>query len=315
MSSSTSNDELHDLIRRLVARRSLPVQAVNAQLAAELIEYGFTAEPESIRVPEDVKPLDQGQIESQLTPSTHAWLQRLEIVPSIESTNTTLFERAQHESIHGHVLLAELQTQGRGRRGRRWISPYGRNVMVSIGLDLDVPMTQIGTISLMVGVVVALALEAAGAKSVQVKWPNDIYINGCKLGGILIDLLQATQPAQLLVGIGLNIERAPEQSPAMSVPAISLGHVVTEPSRNKVVGLLLNELVAGLERFSRLGFAPFRSAWLQRDAFAGQMVRVQGLKEDIEGRNRGIDQTGALCIETQAGMKRIIGGDVSLRTL
>ena len=304
---------IHATVNELVAKQTVPLAKLSATELNELQSYGFTADRKGVSVPDEIVLLTKGRIFNQLNNATSTWLERLDIVPVIDSTNTALSSRAQDESIDGHVLIAELQTLGKGRRGRKWISPFGRNVMLSTGFQLVTPTSNIGSISLAIGVAVANAIERVADVSIQLKWPNDIYLNDCKLGGILIDLLQAGPPAKLLLGVGINVHAAPGELESPNAPAIALADVVPDVSRHSVVSALLNELVATIRQYSVEGFQSFVGDWSKRDVFAGQFLYIDGLNEEIEGWNRGIDATGALQLETDKGLRKIIGGDVTIR--
>ena len=306
-------ENIHALVDRLTTERSMDQAELSVEEIKELESYGFTADQGKVAIPDETDLLNEEQILNQLHLPTSTWLKRLDIVPAIDSTNTALIARAQSESIDGHVLIAELQTQGKGRRGRKWISPFGRNVMLSAGFQLAAPTSNIGSISLAIGVAVANAIEGVAGVSIQLKWPNDIYLNDRKLGGILIDLLQAGPPVKLLLGIGINVHAAPDQLESPNAPAIALADVFPDVSRHGVVNALLNELVAAIRQYSDEGFQSFVADWSNRDVFAGQFLYVDGLNERIEGWNRGIDASGALQLETDKGLRKIIGGDVSIR--
>ena len=307
--------EIESFVNKLAGRGSLSTSELDHECIDDLIAYGFKYQSElnTVSVPEGLNLLEKDEILRHMSAQAQSWLSRIEITPCTQSTHSLLIDRAKNESIEGHVQLAEMQTQGRGRRGRRWVSPYARNVMLSIGLVVDVPVSSVGTISLVIGVAVANTLESLRVPSVQLKWPNDIYITGKKLGGILIDLLQPTRPAKLVLGIGLNVEVAPKDIDASGVPAIALSDVVGEINRNQLVGVLLSELISSARLFEDVGFGGFIDDWQRRDALAGVAVEVQGANEKIVGLSQGIDRSGALCIETETGVQRVVGGDVSVR--
>lgn len=301
------------LVTRLVVGHSIPQSELSEVELQELASYGFVSDDGFISVPRDIEPLSQNRICELLDPLTLSWIKRFEIKPVIDSTSTALMERSHAESIEGHVLLTELQTQGKGRRGRKWISPFGRNVMLSTGFHLNTPTSNIGSVSLAIGVAVAKALERLGDVPIQLKWPNDIYLNQRKLGGILIDLLHVGPPVKMLLGIGLNVHAAPNELESPNAPAIALAQVLPAPNRHDVVSSLLNELVATINQYSQEGFQSFIKDWSKRDLFADQFLRVDGLNEEIQGWGRGIDESGALQLETSSGIRKIIGGDVTIR--
>ena len=305
--------EFTRLIQKLLGSGSLLQKDLKRADLEALIAHGFTIKNGQMTIPSHITLLSVDAIDHFLSFSARAWMRSMDILGCTESTNDVLVARAQTSSIHGNVVIAELQTAGRGRRGRKWISPFGRNVTLSFGTDMDIPIANVGSVSLALGVGVAKSLEQLGVGGVKLKWPNDIYVEGRKLGGILIDLLQAARPAKLLVGIGLNVQSAPEGLQDAKVSAIALNEVVEGTNRNQIVGLMLNHLVSSIDQFTRSGFSSFHKDWVERDAFAHARVQVDGLTTVVEGLNRGIDQTGALCIETETGIQKIVGGEVSLR--
>lgn len=130
---------------------------------------------------------------------------RLELFSSIDSTNSYLL---RHSDLAGRICVAELQTQGRGRRGRAWVSPYAQNVYLSIGWGFDGGVAVIEGLSLAVGVAIAHALQKQGVSGIELKWPNDVLYCGKKLAGILIEMVgDPSGYCQVVIGVGVNVDR------------------------------------------------------------------------------------------------------------
>jgi BirA family biotin operon repressor/biotin-[acetyl-CoA-carboxylase] ligase len=227
----------------------------------------------------------------------------------IGSTNDRARERL-HAGDDGVVVVADLQTAGRGRRGRSWQSPPGLNLMLSVGLRLDLPTDA----AWQLGASAALAVRQACAPyaDLQVKWPNDLVTHdGAKVAGLLLETaLAEDRLVQAIIGVGINVNWRRAEMPAEIAPrATSLREVAgAEVDRTALLGRLLDELQAellGLER-SESPLARLRAAsWLD-----GRPVRVTAEENDVEGVVAGIGEDGALMIETERGRRAVSYGEV-----
>src|SRR5262245_52478007 len=211
--------------------------------------------------------LDERAIEAGLSPQVHRWLRELKVHQEIDSTNTHLVKRAATESIDGVVCFAESQTGGRGRRGRSWLTPKGRSIAVSIGKNLVVPVVQIGPLSLVVGIGVAIALANVGVDGVSLKWPNDILVDGAKAGGILIELAGIGQPLVVVIGIGLNVGSGSEVRERLGIQVGDLREKARDISRNELASVLVESVHSIVAEFEHSGFAPLRDRWEALHAF------------------------------------------------
>jgi len=229
-------------------------------------------------------------------------------------------ERASPPIGTAEVLLAEIQTAGRGRRGRSWLAAPGGAICLSLSWTFPQMPRDISALSLAAGVCVLRALGAHGANDVGVKWPNDILLHEGKLGGILIELRsESPGPASVVIGIGLNMTLASDLAgriaelgnPAMDLD--SQGHASI--SRNALAASLIEVCIDGLMEFEREGLRPFIEEWRHADALHGQLVSVQSAEDSAQGIARGIDLAGALVLETPQGLKRFMSGDVTVRLI
>lgn len=251
----------------------------------------------------------------------------VEVLPSIDSTNTELMRRARAGQTEPTLLVAEQQTAGRGRLGRVWQSDVGASLMLSLGLPMA-PRDWSG-LSLAVGVSVAESLqptlpplEPGQPPRIGLKWPNDLWLSGDrKLGGILVETAsfvapQAAQPATthgtaaryVVVGIGINVlPRSPE---GMSMPPGSLQDV--EPGLDAPTALLriVPPLVAMLQSFAGYGFAPMQPRFAARDVLQGRAVT---LSDGHTGTAHGVGDDGALLVHTAGGMQAITSSEISVR--
>lgn len=236
----------------------------------------------------------------------------IDVLPACDSTNGVLLDRAEAGAPSGTVVIAEKQTAGRGRRGRTWFASPGDSLTFSL-LWRFAPSTAPAGLSLAVGVAVARALQKVGADGTALKWPNDLLKAGRKLGGILVELVPGA-PHAAVIGIGINLRLPagmPEDVRAASAAIAGNANTVDE---NGLFAALLCELLTTLETFAADGFAAIRPEWMARHAF--QDVRVV-LSTDFasprEGICRGVDTDGALLLDVDGRIERILSGEVSLR--
>jgi BirA family biotin operon repressor/biotin-[acetyl-CoA-carboxylase] ligase len=216
------------------------------------------------------------------------------------------------------VVLAEHQTGGRGRRGRGWVAPPGGAICLSLAWQYaDMPV-DLSALSLVVGLCAVNALAGLGVPGVSLKWPNDLVTRDGKLGGILIEMrTEAGGPVHVVAGIGLNVllddaARAAVKATGNTADDIRAHHTPV-PDRNRIVAALLSRLVPALEGFPRHGLTPHLDNWHDCDALREHEVRVEVAGEITRGVARGIDAHGALLVETPAGMRRFISGEVTVR--
>jgi BirA family biotin operon repressor/biotin-[acetyl-CoA-carboxylase] ligase len=263
---------------------------------------------------EPLELLDADSILDFLDPATGARLAGLNIESSIDSTNIAL-QRLPLDAQHAVVILAEHQVAGRGRRGRQWASPYGRNLYLSLGWKLEKSMSELGCLPLVVALAVAQALSRAGLKDHRVKWPNDLLLDGRKLCGCLVEVQGDTHgPCHAVLGVGINVHMpASELTEEIDQPWTDLQSHIPGCSRNELAAWLIEELVTYLEVFASQGFTPMRELWEQLDDLKGQKVEVFSATGSVSGVSVGVDQTGALMLDTSDGVISLYSGDVTLR--
>ena len=268
------------------------------------------------RLPQALDLLDAQEITAAMTPAARALLAGLEVHAELDSTNRYLRAAAGPGPGQGTACLAERQTQGRGRRGRPWVSPFAANIYVSVAWRFSCSTAALGGLSLAVGVAAAQALAAAGAEQVGLKWPNDLVWQQRKLGGVLLELFgEATGPCDVIVGIGINVAMPAASAALVDQPWTDLRTVLGArcPGRNRLAGLLLSELLAALARYERHGLDAFLDDWRRRDVAAGQEVELQLPQHRIAGTALGVDQTGALLVRSGDSTLRFASGEVSMR--
>jgi BirA family transcriptional regulator, biotin operon repressor / biotin---[acetyl-CoA-carboxylase] ligase len=221
---------------------------------------------------------------------------------------------------HGYadVVLSELQHAGRGRRGRHWIAPFGGSIALSMSWSFTDASRANPTLSLCVGVAIARALGRAGALGIGLKWPNDLWFDDRKMGGVLVEVrAEAGGPAHVVIGVGLNVSltagmRAQIERSGVKAAAVSDACTVP-PSRNFIAGAIIDALLSMLADFERDGFSGFREAWTALDALRDRPAQVLMGEAVVCGTARGVDAQGALRLERDGLIQEFVSGEVSLR--
>jgi BirA family biotin operon repressor/biotin-[acetyl-CoA-carboxylase] ligase len=230
----------------------------------------------------------------------------------IGSTNTALLRAAVDGAPDLSVMLAEVQSDGRGRRGRRWQSPLGGNVYFSLLKRFDAAMGALAGLSIAAGVALAQTLRAIGVDGIALKWPNDVVADGRKLAGVLVELGgEFLGPCHAVIGIGINV-RTP--GAAIDQPVTDLAALCgTPPSRNRLVARLIEQLAAATDAFAQQGFASFQRTFADFDVLADKPVRVHAAGTVRDGIAAGLDGRGALRVRHGADVVTYDSADVSVR--
>ncbi|MCF8781095.1 bifunctional biotin--[acetyl-CoA-carboxylase] ligase/biotin operon repressor BirA [Vibrio sp. IRLE0018] len=238
----------------------------------------------------------------------------IELIPVIDSTNQYLLDRLNSfES--GHVCLAEYQSEGRGRRGRQWFSPFGSNLYMSMYWKLDAGMAAAMGLSLVVGIAAVEALESLGIDGVKLKWPNDVYYQDKKLAGILVEMSgQAGGAAHLVIGMGLNIQMA-MATDKIDQPWTALNSIdsAKDIDRNQLAIALIAKWRDALRQYESLGLNGFIERWNRLDNYRGRQVRLLMGPREVIGEVQGIDNLGGVVIKNSEGTQAYVGGEISLR--
>ncbi|MFT3718747.1 biotin--[acetyl-CoA-carboxylase] ligase [Pseudorhodoferax sp.] len=226
----------------------------------------------------------------------------VEVLPEIDSSNSELLRRIRAGRPEPTLLVAERQSAGRGRMGRPWQGEPGASLAMSLALPLA-PADWSG-LSLAVGVAVAGSLHP----DLRLKWPNDLWLGGRKLGGILIETAAAGGARHAIVGIGLNI--APRAGEGLSTAPAALAELRPDWDAPRALGAVAPALVRAVLRFEAAGFAPFHAAFEALDLLRGRPLR---LSDGTEGRGDGVQPNGALRVQTADGLRCIDSDEVSVR--
>ena len=266
--------------------------------------------------------LDADAIRAFLDRQANTALAGFEVLLITGSTSERLASVAAPAPGRMLACAAEYQSGGRGRRGRRWFSPLGHGLCLSVSWCYAEAPRDLAALGLVVGVAVAEAVsQLVPDEAVQLKWPNDVVADGGKLGGILVDVAGETGgPLRIVIGIGLNVCGSPQLAAEVDADGGNLRPVALDAlvkgrnvSRNQLAGYLLNALYRNLTEFADSGFATFAPRWRRRDCLLGETISISSGSQTLSGVASGITDDGALLIAVDGRLTAVFSGDVSLR--
>lgn len=268
------------------------------------------------RLAEAFQPLNAELIGVQMPSGVQARIPSLDVCREVDSTSDYL--KRQSRSLgerQANVCVAEWQSAGRGRRGRRWVSPYGANLYLSFETLLTEASIGAGGLSLVAAMAVTDALERCGLGDLGVKWPNDVYYRGRKLAGILLDLSgESGGPYRVVVGVGINFRMPPAAAQEIDQPWADIAQSGVSIDRNQFAGLIIECLFNSMDLFNKNGLDAFTHQWQRFDLVSDQTVELHHEHHPmIRGVARGIDSRGALLIERNGETRSYHAGEVTLR--
>ncbi|MDH5378510.1 MAG: bifunctional biotin--[acetyl-CoA-carboxylase] ligase/biotin operon repressor BirA [Gammaproteobacteria bacterium] len=241
---------------------------------------------------------------------------RLDILAEVDSTNSYLQNHPLllEERLFS-VALAESQTLGRGRRGKKWESPFGRNIYLSLSLSNFSPKHSIEGLSLVTALALVRALSPWEIVGLGIKWPNDLLVQGKKLAGILVEINgEGGGSYRVVIGVGVNVRMSVASGASIDQAWTDLCAHTTKPvSRNQIAANLITELSDALKRFEQGGLEPFLEEWKRCDLTLDREINILQSGKVETGISKGVNRHGALLVETDQGTKQIYSGEVSIR--
>jgi BirA family biotin operon repressor/biotin-[acetyl-CoA-carboxylase] ligase len=318
------------LIKQLATGRFLSGQQLAAELgvsrtsvwnyfktleAAGFEFYAVKGKGTRLKVP--IELLDKASIEASIQTEKRPRLTQLELLDVCPSTNAHLLQQHALEPLkNGSVCMAEMQTLGRGRLGKTWVSPYGQNLYVSFLWNFKSGIEALSGLSLACGVAVCNALEDLGMQGHGLKWPNDILWQGKKLGGILVEIQGESQGGYTaVIGIGINYRMNSQASSAIDQPWVDVNQAYGDSmGRNNLAARLIEHVLTVLDSYEEKGLLPYIEPWSDLDCFRGKAVKIISGRSHEQGVASGISNTGELLLTKPSGqIQRIMSGEVSLR--
>ena len=312
----------------LASRLNLSRSAISNHIKV-LNELGlpiFSVKGRGYKLAEEIELLVKDKLISLLSASQDTDISNLVSVENVVgSTNDLIKLLASRKSVDakqsvnsGYCCFAEAQTAGRGRRGRKWVSPYGASLYCSMLWHFDEGYQAMSGLSLMVGVVLNQTLQEFGVETCQLKWPNDLLYEHQKLAGILIEVEgHADTSVSAIIGIGVNI-KLPDELDGIDQAFTDINHICADRqqpaiSRNVLAATLVKNLWRALPIFERQGLQPFLDSWQQADLYANKAVRLLAGKTEIRGVSRGINASGALLLEVEDSNVKNADGKASTK--
>ena len=272
----------------------------------------FSVRGRGYKLPQAIELLDKNLVLNAIGEQS-AWF-NLQILDEVASTNTYLMQ--QKVSAHATCVAAHIQSKGKGRRGRTWVSQLGASLTFSLLWRFQCGAAALSGLSLAVGVALIRALNSLGVQQAQLKWPNDVLVNGHKLAGILIELQGDLEgPSAAVIGVGVNLHLPKNVLDSIDQPAIDLSNVSVRPiNQSELLGVILKHLADVLSGFETHGFIGLRDEWLRYHAYENKPVRMllpNGTA--INGVVKNVADDGILLVETALGLQRFSAGEISLR--
>ena len=281
----------------LCSQLSLPVQDLqDTASAVNEIEPVLAQEGEDLVLLHQLDLLDPEKIFSEVTMRGRFALKDVSV-----STNLELMNEREN-LVSGDALVAEIQTQGRSRRGTKWLTSIGTNIMLSMAFRFPSLQHLLG-FSLAVGVATVTALEMLGVHGVKLKWPNDVVVGDKKLAGILIESVPVGNDGVFaIVGVGLNVHPSYLINEHIDRPYICVDELGAKLTRNDICISLINEFKYAANNFKREGLEPFLEQWKRHDALLGNFVEMEiSSHRRVSGKVLGVNNLGELILESNSG--------------
>lgn len=256
------------------------------------------------RLEKPLELLDKNKMLASVEESTRSLIRSLEVFDQISSTNTYLSQCALENAPSGSVCFAEQQTAGKGRRGRQWVSPFGSNIYMSILWRFQASPMAISGLSLAIGVAVIRALNSHYEYIFELKWPNDIYCQGKKLGGILVEVSGESEgPCAAVIGLGLNIYLPETEATEIAQQWTDLTQITGQQrhNRNALAATLLKQLLLIVAEFEERGITAYLDEWREYDCLKDKPATLFIGQHSYEGIVQGIDDQGLLLLAKPDG--------------
>ena len=260
--------------------------------------------------------LDQAEILKKLSIEPNVELKNIQCLQEVDSTNHYATELELPLEGEFSVVLAEMQTAGKGRRGRQWVSPYAANIYLSVLWPLQRPLNEAGMLSPLLAMGMLNALKNLDVTGLGLKWPNDIYCNGKKLAGLLVECSgEISGGCKMVVGMGVNVYMSQTGDIQIDQQWTDIRSQTSlwQYSRNDIAAELVNHCVISLAQFENNSYKNVIDDWSRWDVFKDKQVELHATNFVQTGIARGIDNDGCLLLETSNGIEKISSGDVSLR--
>jgi len=255
--------------------------------------------------------MDQLRLTDLLTEESLESISDVHALAKIDSTNAEA-QRLIGDGVQGiQLIVADAQTAGRGRRGRSWVSPPGSGMYLSLAYPFLVDAHALQGLSLVTALSAYASVRYFGATDVQLKWPNDILVGNKKLSGILLQLQSAQGQTWVVFGVGINYKLSDQQKLSIGRPVTDMQEILSiKPSLEQLAANVTNRLLQNIAEFQRSGFSTFQKIWNDNDRYIDNDIVIENGNSSQIGRSKGVDEFGALLLQTADGLQKISGGEV-----
>lgn len=283
----------------------------------QLAEMGIVIDSlhgKGYRIAGGLELLDNDLICRQLSPTNREQLAVVELLEAIDSTNKHLLGQLENSNSKPKVCIAEQQSAGRGRRGRHWFTPFGQSIPLSLAWNFHRDPSVLAGLSLATAVAVVRSLIRYGVRDgIGLKWPNDVLWQGRKLAGILLEFVgESNGFSTVIIGVGLNVSIPSALDAYIDQPWVDVKTIMGKRvERNRLAGILIDELMLMLSQFEQYGLPHFLEEWQQLDVFAGKNVQLETHAGRIQGNASGIGEQGELILtDNQGKTQRYYSGEI-----
>ena len=260
--------------------------------------------------------LSERSIKGSLSKTLLSEIDSIFIKDSTESTNDNAKEHLKTQKNLFSVHLAEQQVSGRGRNNKKWVSPHGKNIYISLGWKSKLLHSQLEGLSLAVATNLISALKEFTTDDLRIKWPNDLLINGKKISGILIETTDSEDGLDIVIGIGINVHM--DESEGLDIDQ-SWGNLEENPTfkldRNKIIVSIVSEMHKLFKDYPNSGFKKYHHAFETHNLLKDKLCKVETDKETYEGKVLGVNKVGELLLEKNGEIQHLRYGEVSIREL
>ena len=276
----------------------------------------FAVKGKGYKLQESIELLNKNKILENLSDSVVSQLSQFDVLYEVDSTNRYLNNKSVDGAASGYLVLAEQQTDGKGRRGRTWVSPFASNLYLSLLWRFQYGPAHLACLSLFIAVAIVRALNKVGAKDVGVKWPNDIYWHNKKLAGILLEMRgEFSGPSAVVIGVGINVAMSSASKDAEKIdqPWVDVETILGKKiERNDFSVLVIEALFDVLNEIPEQQNKLLKE-WQQMDILKNKRVEVSLADKVIYGEALGINKDGALLVRHEGKELVCHSGDVSIR--
>ena len=309
--SGQSLADIADISRAAIWKQLKVLEAQGIQIEA--------VSGKGYRLQEPLQLLDEQSISAHLSESIRNNLNNLEVLFETLSTNQYLLQQLSENpsSIHARVVLAEFQSMGRGRGENNWLSAPASGLCLSLGWRFNSMPATLTALPLAVGVVLAQCLRQAGYDAVNLKWPNDLVVNGAKLGGILIESRsQIAGACDIVLGVGININLPQSLRQHIDKEVTDLNSLTSgKLDRNQLAAAIIGALIRLLQDFPEQGFTGYREAWQNLDSGRGKQAILLHPTGKSSGTIIDVDENGLLIMSVNGEQQKYSSGELSIRII